>query len=144
MKIFSGRIIRGQSTIELALLLPVLLLLSVGTLDLGRAIFAYSVVYNASREGARYAIVHQCSLDKTCSGVVQDASGIEATARKLAIGLKQSNLNMDPPVFYDLEKTQIKVSISYEFHFLTPFIKNLINECGCIQFHSSSIMFVER
>jgi len=50
---FRGR--RGQSVVEMAMLMPLLLLLVVGVADLGRAFFSYIVITNASREGARYA-----------------------------------------------------------------------------------------
>ena len=48
----------GQSAVELALTLPMLLLIVLGTLDLGRALFAYVAVTNAAREGARFATDH--------------------------------------------------------------------------------------
>src|SRR5258708_6394373 len=46
---------RGQSLVELALAMPVLLLLLLGTVDLGRAYYTYVAAENAAREGARYA-----------------------------------------------------------------------------------------
>jgi hypothetical protein len=47
----------GQSLIEFSLLLPILILLIMGLFDLGRAIFYYSVLNTAVREGTRFAIV---------------------------------------------------------------------------------------
>jgi TadE-like protein len=44
---------RGQSAVELALALPVLLLTLMGALDFGRAFFAYVSITNAAREGAQ-------------------------------------------------------------------------------------------
>jgi hypothetical protein len=46
---------RGQSAAEMAILVPVLLLLAIGVVDLGRAFYSYIVITNASREGARHA-----------------------------------------------------------------------------------------
>lgn len=48
---------RGQSVVELALLLPVLMLILVGAIDLGRLVQAEVVVNNAARVGAQYASV---------------------------------------------------------------------------------------
>jgi len=48
---------KGQSLLEFALLLPLLILLIMGLFDLGRAVFYYSVLNTAVREGTRYAIV---------------------------------------------------------------------------------------
>lgn len=45
----------GQSLTELALLLPFLLLLILGSLDLARVYDSYVSITNAAREGARYA-----------------------------------------------------------------------------------------
>ena len=44
---------RGQGLVELALVLPLLILLLAGTVDLGRAFFSYIVITNAAQEGAR-------------------------------------------------------------------------------------------
>jgi len=46
---------RGTSTVEMALVLMLLLLLIAGVVDVGRAFNNYIIVTNASREGARYA-----------------------------------------------------------------------------------------
>lgn len=48
----------GTTTIELALMLPLVLVLLIGSLDLARAMNAVLVVSSASREGARYAVLH--------------------------------------------------------------------------------------
>jgi len=48
----------GTSVVEFALVAPVLLLVLVGILDLGRAVNAYVTVSNAAREGSHYAILH--------------------------------------------------------------------------------------
>jgi hypothetical protein len=51
--------LRGQALVEFALLVPVLILILLGTVDAGRLIFAYNAVSNAAREGGRTAIVNQ-------------------------------------------------------------------------------------
>lgn len=45
----------GQSLVEFALILPVLLLLIVGTIEFGALMTSYIMVESASREAARYA-----------------------------------------------------------------------------------------
>ena len=45
---------RGQSLVELALTMPLLLLLMLGTLDVGQMFFGYIELRNAVREGAGY------------------------------------------------------------------------------------------
>ena len=45
---------KGQSMVELALAMPVLLLLVLGTLDIGRVFIGYIEMRNGAFEGARY------------------------------------------------------------------------------------------
>ena len=50
---------RGAALVEFAFCFPVFLLITaVGTLDLGRGVWAYNLVAHASHEAVRYAIVH--------------------------------------------------------------------------------------
>jgi TadE-like protein len=46
---------RGQSVVEMALVLPVLLLLLFGIIDFGYYLYAYSTLYQAARDGAAKA-----------------------------------------------------------------------------------------
>jgi hypothetical protein len=48
---------RGQTLVEFALVIPIVLLLLLGFFDLGRALINYSALTNAVREGARSGIV---------------------------------------------------------------------------------------
>ncbi len=45
---------RGQSLVEFALAFPILLLMLVGIVDLGRGFRTYALLTNAAREGAQY------------------------------------------------------------------------------------------
>ena len=83
---------RGQSLVERALVLPLLLLLLAGIVDLGRAFYSHIAITNAAREGARrasryprpvdgtgYAFVKQAVLDEC------QAAGIVLTMDDVAI-----------------------------------------------------------
>ena len=48
---------KGSATVEFGLILPMLLLILFGTLELGLALYNKSVITHASREGARWGIV---------------------------------------------------------------------------------------
>jgi Flp pilus assembly protein TadG len=48
----------GTTSIEFAIVAPIVLLLLLGILDFGRALNAYVTVGNAAREGLRYAARH--------------------------------------------------------------------------------------
>jgi len=126
---------RGQSLVELALLLPALLLLVVVTLDLGRGIYYYSVIYNAAREGARYGIIHP-----------DDIPGIRDAAINLAIGIDLQEDDIDvlfnPP---EPNAKTIQVTIEYPFELVTP-LAVLVTSCNCniIDLQTSSTMIIER
>ncbi|MCE9647692.1 MAG: pilus assembly protein [Chloroflexi bacterium] len=45
---------RGQSLVELAIALPVIVLILLGTIDFGMAIFSYAILRDAAQEGAWY------------------------------------------------------------------------------------------
>jgi hypothetical protein len=47
----------GQSLVEAALIIPVLLLIAVGIFEFGRAYQTWQILTNAAREGARVAVV---------------------------------------------------------------------------------------
>lgn len=51
-RILLGRHERGQSLIEMAIILPVILLILAGVFDFGRVFYTYTVVVNAAREAA--------------------------------------------------------------------------------------------
>ena len=69
----------AQGLVEFALILPILLLVVVGVLEMGRLLFVYSSVTSASREGARYG-----SAVGQVNGVprYQDCGGIRSAALK--------------------------------------------------------------
>ncbi|MCU0501641.1 MAG: pilus assembly protein [Anaerolineae bacterium] len=64
---------RGQNLVELALVMPLLILLLAGMADLGRAFFSYIQITNAAREGARAATRLPCyPADAAQRGVYAD------------------------------------------------------------------------
>ena len=67
---------RGQSMVELALTLPVFLLLLISVFDLGHVIWANNAIATAAREADRFAIVHGGTLNSQCpQGPLPDTWG---------------------------------------------------------------------
>ena len=80
---------RGQTLIEFALVLPLLLLVVMGLFDIGRAVFYYAVLNSAVREGTRFAIVQPyCDYranPEACSGEFLDSYPLDCeSAQSLA------------------------------------------------------------
>lgn len=105
----------GQSLVELALLLPVLLLIMAGVLDLGRAFHAYITITNAAREGARYASLHP----EDTAGVFDRASQ-EAENSGIDLCGPGSPCVLDFPEIAPGEP--ITVTVEYEFEPITGLI----------------------
>jgi Flp pilus assembly protein TadG len=54
---------RGQSMVEFALILPILMLLMVGLFDLGRVVFTGNALSDGARQGARNATTDPAAAD---------------------------------------------------------------------------------
>jgi Flp pilus assembly protein TadG len=131
----------GQTLAEFALIVPVLLLLFMGILDFGRAIYGYNTLANAAREGARVAIV-----DQTVT------AGVPVAAQRAAD--QSTGLGVDPATDVDVEYTQpdgtacpnhslgciATVTVRYEFTAITPIIGNIV---GPIDIEAETAMDVE-
>jgi Flp pilus assembly protein TadG len=71
---------RAQATVEFSLVLPVLLLLLIGIIEASRAVFIYSSIYTASREGMRYGSAS--GMNAAGVPLYQDCRGIKDSAKK--------------------------------------------------------------
>jgi Flp pilus assembly protein TadG len=59
----------GQSLVEFALVLPVIVLIVFGTIDVGRAIFTYNTLSESARQADRVAIVDQDGANITDAAI---------------------------------------------------------------------------
>jgi Flp pilus assembly protein TadG len=66
----------GNTAVEFALLLPVLVLLIAGLVDFGRAYFTKMELENAARAGGQYGILHGAGDLDTIKSIVRDATDI--------------------------------------------------------------------
>ena len=55
--------LQGQSLLEMALMIPILLVLIIGALEFGRLFYTKIVITNAAREGAYYLSTHSSDYD---------------------------------------------------------------------------------
>ena len=101
---------RGQSTVEYAFVLPILLLLLLGIMEFGILVFNYNTIANAAREGARYGIVHWRE------GLDED--GIREAALALTAGLDQTALD----VTSSMDDEAVQVKVTYEAQLITGMI----------------------
>jgi len=97
---------RGQALPEFALVVPLILLMAIGTLDLGRVLLAMDTSANAAREAARFAIVNSGSVGFLAAAPV---SAIKDRARETAIG---AAADMTVTVCYSLATPPVSVAAS--------------------------------
>lgn len=83
----------GQAIVEFALTLPILLLLVFGIIDFGWLFFNKMGVENASREGARYAIVNSASGSVSADVTSLARDYCQGTAADTAVTLAISGDN---------------------------------------------------
>lgn len=104
----------GQSIVELALALPVILALLVVGIDTGRAYYFGTVVIDAAAAGARQAAETPMS-DATIDGAALDAapSGLLTTSDVAISGTRTSGQAMT-------------VTVTYSFVPVTPFARAIV------------------
>ena len=76
--------LRAQAIVEFAIALPVMLMLLVGMMEVGRMIFMYALVVNASRDAVRYASAYGRSDVTAGAYKYEDCAGIQLAANQSA------------------------------------------------------------
>ncbi len=104
---------RGAAAVEMALLLPLLIIIAFGVIDFGRAFNAQVTLTQAAREGSRLAAVCNSSTPSTCGTVATrtasaatNLSGVTSTITTCAA---------NAPVTADAV-----VTVQWTMHFSTP------------------------
>jgi Flp pilus assembly protein TadG len=133
---------RGQALVEFALVLPVLVLIVLALFDAGRGVLAYAELANASRVGARVAIVNQ-SNDATCAGPEETfkcAAASIATSTGVAAG-DVPNVVITGSVCDFPSNCTATVTVDHTFELITPVISAIISD---IDMSASTTMSLER
>jgi Flp pilus assembly protein TadG len=152
----------GQGLMEFALVLPLIVLLVTGAVDVGRAVFAYNTLANAARHGARVAAVNQlappntvtsCNEDMPIEDVTQPHWSAKACTAwsSLTMGVRPADVSLvyaDPPDDPLLDCSAalhpnclVTVSVSATWRPITPVVSSLV---GAIQLSATSQMPLER
>ncbi|KDR93774.1 TadE-like protein [Peptoclostridium litorale DSM 5388] len=127
---------KGQTLIELALVLPILLMLVFGIIEFGRVFNAYVLVSNASREGARQASVGKADSDVRTK--VKDVAS--------SLGLEEGDININPGKGSRDYGDQVTVTVNYELPIIAPLIDVILDPDGDgnYQLQVSTSMRVEK
>jgi Flp pilus assembly protein TadG len=108
---------KGQSLVETALILPILLLLLFGIVDFGRLLHAYLTIDHAGREAARFASVSVQSTDAEIRARV--------TSTATGLNIDPNAIIIDPPASGRTSGKDVTITIPYKFNFITPLVNKL-------------------
>ncbi|QUH27009.1 TadE/TadG family type IV pilus assembly protein [Serpentinicella alkaliphila] len=105
---------RGQALVELALVLPILLLLVFGIVEFGRIFGTYLMVTHGAREGARAAAVGTEDTE-IISLVKNRTSALQLNDSKVVV-------NISPGQISRVRGNGITVKVEYPVQIYAPFI----------------------
>jgi Flp pilus assembly protein TadG len=110
---------RGAAAVEFAMVLPVLLVLALGCVDLGRALGLYIAVSNSARVGAEYGAAHrftaytrpfwETQVRQQSTTELQSANGFDGS--KMLLTLATTSMS-DGTI-------QVSVTVAYPFQMMT-------------------------
>ncbi len=118
----------GQSLIEFALVLPMLLVLVFGIVEFGNAWRHYQLITNTAREGARVAVLPS-STTAIVDSVIDDrltGSGLDANQAIVTLAILDFGDSS-----YSNSADTVTIEYPYDFVFLGPVIDLMCAAVGC-------------
>jgi Flp pilus assembly protein TadG len=104
---------RGQALTELALVLPILLILLIGTIDVGRMLFASVAMEEAAQEGALYA-----AFEPSPSPTLEEA--VRARVRSSSDAAEVAGATVTASCAPSPSPGAITVTAEYDYPLITP------------------------
>lgn len=111
---------RGIAAAELAILLPVLLLILFGTIEFGMIMYGREVVTNATREGARLGIVAQAPPVTAAQMITQATNYLTGT------GVSTASVTFTVPACCGATGTAVTMAATYNYPWLIPYIPTMV------------------
>ena len=123
----------GAALVETAFVLPIMMLVCVGILEFGRAYQSWQVITNASREGARVAVLPDYSDDSVRARVRTylkngglPASIVDDLDDEIEITATTINVNETGTV--TAPATRVQVHYPFEFMVLQPIAQLVVSD----------------
>lgn len=108
---------KGQSLVEFALVLPILLLVVFAIIDFGWLFFNKLAIENGAREGARYAAVEAAEKSEA-----QMLPGVEDRVRDHIASWTNVDVKKNPSAPGATDEKYVTVTVDADVPVLTPFI----------------------
>lgn len=131
-----GKNEKGQAIVELAIAIPVLLLVLCGIIDFGWIFSNKMVITYCSREGARYGTVN-AAAQYSQADIAQRVIAVAPEYLKdhLVISVRYTDV-------YDVRNGDVEVEVNYVVHALTP-VTGIFFDNQEVELTAVSIMKVE-
>lgn len=113
---------KGQSILEVALVLPVILLILAGVLDLGRLYYVTVALTDAAGEGATYAAINPNDTDEIVARTQAATEGL--------VQINTEDVTIDCPSVSP--GRSVTVTVGYDFTLATPLV-NMIVQGGVLR-----------
>lgn len=107
----------GVAAVEMALVMPILLLLVLGIIDVGRLVSARVAVQEAAQEGALFAAFAPGSYSTLRDRVQTTADDLGIAANDVQVSCPEGN-----------DGDRIDVTVGYDFDLLTPLVEQLFGD----------------
>lgn len=123
---------RGQSLVELAIILLILLMLLAGIFDLGRAIISYFILQDAAEEG----IVYGTAFPNDCNQItlrIRDNIDQNFIQSPVAVSIMIENASGTYSSCYSIPYAQVyagkkmSITITSNFNITMPFLGTILN-----------------
>lgn len=122
---------KGQSLVELALILPIILLLFLGMVEFSRIFGSYLLITHASREGARLA-----SIGKTDAEVQANVS-----SKVNIFNVSDLQVILIPEDDARITGEDVRVCVKYKLQIYAPVISSIVS--NPLEMEASTFMRVE-
>lgn len=112
---------RGVVAVEFAMVIPLLLLLLLGVIDFGRAMYVKNSLVYAASQGARVAAIHSSSWSAVATQAVNDLKIPRlagTTGTEVATVTSTTACPADAATSADT--ATVSVTVSIPFHWITP------------------------
>ncbi|MGB9825186.1 MAG: TadE family protein [Desulfofundulus sp.] len=109
---------KGQSLVELALTLPVIILILFGVLEFGRISYSYIVITHAAREGARAGAIGK--TDAEIIATIREAAPLPKADTNLHI------TTLEPSESARTPGLPFTVEVAYDVELVTPLFDELL------------------
>jgi len=113
----------GQGLVEFALLLPLLMLILVGTIEFGRVMFIYVNIANAAREGARYGMVNPKDQNGIINNVTETLQMVTSNDITMNITYDKGPDTTTVPASAVAAGDRVIITIEYTVQPITPLMQ---------------------